>query len=475
MQEKEDKKEQKTINVRDYKKIEDILDNDRLIKIYALLPTKEAKTEFLETVLSTYGDRLSEKFEDRLEDEFEASDSEVKQGYLKENIKNNRSITEVLRGRRREPLRQGVTERVNHLVTQLQEGNYISKEDIEFLARHLAGRPSKVGESPSSKRDEIRGIIDNYISARNREISNNANAFKSKQDLQSQIMKLKDKLRYKILHQNDTITHMEANGAFYGEDINEDPYIRVTKRREKEIQDIKSQIAQLEELQMIEATNNPLNSMMHTVDPEFDIGKNNEELQTLMDILDRESATLVGQGIKLPETGIREEDDIEIPIDDEQQTDKAEVPRDGETKADDKKVYVVNAQASLEQKYDKDGLGDVTIIEPTLGSSIEEFSEAIMNLKQNFKHIITRFNGFEIDSNAYQSPKEIVEAYMRHIQEHKNGTKELSSKQEQITPAEIESVVAIDPRALQIMRETSATKQLIQASEHGKNIEPEKE
>ncbi len=79
MQEKEDKKKQKTINIRNYKKIEDILDNDRLIKIYALLPTKEDKVEFLETVLSTYGDRLSEKFEDRLEDEFEASDSEVKQ------------------------------------------------------------------------------------------------------------------------------------------------------------------------------------------------------------------------------------------------------------------------------------------------------------------------------------------------------------------------------------------------------------
>ena len=48
-------------------------------------------------------------------------------------------------------------------------------------------------------------------------------------------MRLKDKLRYKILHQNDMITHMEANGAYYGEDINEDPYIRVTKRREKEM------------------------------------------------------------------------------------------------------------------------------------------------------------------------------------------------------------------------------------------------
>ena len=64
---------------------------------------------------------------------------------------------------------------------------------------------------------------------------------------------------------------------------------------------------------------------------------------------------------------------------------------------------------------------------------------------------------------------------MMHIQEHKNSTKELSSKQEQITPAEIESVVAIDPRALQIMSETSATKQLVKDSEHKKNIEPEKE
>lgn len=451
MQEKEDKKEQKTINIRNYKKIEDILDNDRLIKIYALLPTKEDKVEFLETVLSTYGDRLSEKFEDRLEDEFEASDSEVKQGYLKENIKNNRSIMEVLRGRRREPLRQGITERVNHLVTQLQEGNYISKEDRGFLARHLAGRPRTINDSPSSKRDEIRDIIDTYIEAKNTELRNDANRFANKQRLEEQIQ-----------HQKSVLANQIAGIHVYSspEDI---------ARTKKIIQD-------LEELQQSEQNKFPnINSMMHTVEPEFDIGKNNEELQVLMDILDRESATLIGQGIKLPKTGIREDDDSEIPIDDEQQTDKAEAFRVEGTKADDKKVYVVNAQASLEQKYDKDGVGDVTIIEPTLGSSIDEFSEAIMNLKQKSKHIITRFNNFEIDSDAYQSPKEIVEAYMMHIQEHKNSTKELSSKQEQITPAEIESVVAIDPRALQIMSETSATKQLVKDSEHEKNIEPEKE
>lgn len=451
MQEKEDKKEQKTINIRNYKKIEDILDNDRLIKIYALLPTKEDKVEFLETVLSTYGDRLSEKFEDRLEDEFEASDSEVKQGYLKENIKNNRSIMEVLRGRRREPLRQGITERVNHLVTQLQEGNYISKEDRGFLARHLAGRPRTINDSPSSKRDEIRDIIDTYIEAKNTELRNDANRFANKQRLEEQIQ-----------HQKSVLANQIAGIHVYSSS--------------KDIARTKNIIQDLEELQQSEQNKFPnINSMMHTVEPEFDIGKNNEELQVLMDILDRESATLIGQGIKLPKTGIREEDDIEIPIDDEQQTDEAVAFRVEGTKADDKKVYVVNAQASLEQKYDKDGVGDVTIIEPILGSSIDEFSEAIMNLKQKSKHIITRFNNFEIDSDAYQSPKEIVEAYMMHIQEHKNGTKELSSKQEQITPAEIESVVAIDPRALQIMSETSATKQLVKDSEHEKKIEPEKE
>ncbi len=358
---------------------------------------------------------------------------------------------EVLRGRRREPLRQGITERVNHLVTQLQEGNYISKEDRGFLARHLAGRPRTINDSPSSKRDEIRDIIDTYIEAKNTELRNDANRFANKQRLEEQIQ-----------HQKSVLANQIAGIHVYSspEDI---------ARTKKIIQD-------LEELQQSEQNKFPnINSMMHTVEPEFDIGKNNEELQVLMDILDRESATLIGQGIKLPKTGIREDDDSEIPIDDEQQTDKAEAFRVEGTKADDKKVYVVNAQASLEQKYDKDGVGDVTIIEPTLGSSIDEFSEAIMNLKQKSKHIITRFNNFEIDSDAYQSPKEIVEAYMMHIQEHKNSTKELSSKQEQITPAEIESVVAIDPRALQIMSETSATKQLVKDSEHEKNIEPEKE
>lgn len=467
MEEKsENKKEPKKVNIGNYKKIDNILDNDRLIKIYGLLPDKESKREFLETVLSTYEDRLAEKFHERLEDEFEANDSQIKQGQLKENIRNKRSIEDILRSRRREPLTQGATERINHLIAELQKGNYISKEDREFLAKHLAERSNVEGTSPSSRREEIRTTIDTYIKAKNKENRNRANSYNDKQDSQKNIRDLKRKLEYKILHQNDPITYMEANGANYGEDINEDPYIRVTKRREKEIQDIKSQIAQLEELQDIEETSNPLNSMLNMPDPEFDVEKNNIDLEELMGILDRESAELLKNGVELPKTGIKEDDVVEMPEDDEQIKDTIQVD---ETKTQERPAYVVNAQASLEQKYDKNN--NVTVVEPTLGTSIEDFAEAIMKNKQDSKQIVARFNDFEINSNDYQNAEELIQAYEKHVQEHSSETKKITSKQEKITPSEIESVVAINPRALQIMSEVSATKQLVRADEQEKDVE----
>lgn len=313
--------------VTNYNVIETILDDDRLIKIYGFLPDKESKKDFLKTLLETYEDRLSEKFSQRLEDEFEPSDFETKQSQLKENIRNKRSIEDILRSRRRTPLTKGVTERINYLISELQKGNYISKEDRELLAKHLAERSDVVGTSPSSRREEIRSTIDEYIRAKNKENKNSAEAYNYKQDLQRNILILKEKLREKILHQNDPITHIDANVTHYGEDINENPYDRVTKRRKREIEGLKNQIAELEELLNVDETTNPLNSMLNDPDSKFDLEKNNMELEDLMDILDKESKELLKKGVRLADTGIRKDDEVIIKEDeivDERENEKDE-------------------------------------------------------------------------------------------------------------------------------------------------------
>lgn len=337
----------KKVDIGKYKGIEDILDNDRLIKIYGLLPDKESKKEFLTTLLDTYKDRLEEKFNERIEDEFEANDTQIKQGQLKENIQNRRSIEDVLRSRRREPLRQGVTERINYLISELQKGNYISKEDRELLARHLAERSNVEGTTPSSRREEIRDTIDTYIQAKNRENKNKAQAYNDKQYSMENIRKLKRQLEDKILHRNDPIDYRDANAVMYGEDSKEDPYVRVTKRREKEIQDLKKQIADLEDLMEIENNSTPLNSMLNMPNSEFDLDKNNIELEDLMNMLDKENEELLKNEIKLPETGIREDDEIEI-YEDREEDDMSNNLEGNEIQQ--RPVYVVNARGIIRTK-----------------------------------------------------------------------------------------------------------------------------
>lgn len=129
--------------------------------------------------------------------------------------------------------------------------------------------------------------------------------------------------------------------------------------------------------------------------------------------------------------------------------------------------------ASLEQKYEKGN--DVTVIEPLLGTSIEDFAKAIMQNKEGTKQIVTQFNDFKINSNDFQNAEEIIEAYEKHIQTQSNEKRKIKSKQEKITPAEIESVIEMSPRNLQILNEISATKQLVRNNEQEKDIEVEKE
>lgn len=306
--------ESKKVHIGRYKKIEDILDNDRIIKIYGLLPNRESKKAFLERLLEVYEDRLSEKFEERLEDEFEPSYTEVRKQQLKDNIRSMRSLQGVLRGRKLDSVNQEVTERINYLNTQLQQGNYISKEDIEFLASHLADRPSGSGFSPTSRRDEIRSIIDSYIKARNEENQNRAQSYLDKQLISRDIIRLKHQLKDKILHQYDPVTQMEAGATRYGENNQEDSYTRVTNRRQREIQDIKDQIVQLEELQNIGGENNQLNSMLHMPDSEVEGKRSISELEKLMAILEEENKKISEEGIKLPKIGIKEHDEINVPV-----------------------------------------------------------------------------------------------------------------------------------------------------------------
>lgn len=129
--------------------------------------------------------------------------------------------------------------------------------------------------------------------------------------------------------------------------------------------------------------------------------------------------------------------------------------------------------ASLEQKYEKGN--DVTVIEPLLGTSIEDFAKAIMQNKEGTKQIVTQFNDFKINSNDFQNAEEIIEAYEKHIQTQSNEKRKIKSKQEKITPAEIESVIEMSPRNLQILNEISATKQLVRNNEQEKDIGVEKE
>ena len=163
----------------------------------------------------------------------------------------------------------------------------------------------------------------------------------------------------------------------YGEDIKEDPYIRVTKRREKEIQDIKMQITQLEELQDIEETRSPLNSMLNMPDQEFDIEKNNINLEQLMEILDRESAELLKRGVKLPRTGIKEDEVVEVDVDKEDGSKKTEpisVSKSAED-AEVKETEVTKSNDAQTRVITPDEIEQVVMIDPRALKVIKEAAD----------------------------------------------------------------------------------------------------
>lgn len=156
------------------RQIEKIIDSGPLIGIVNKLPDAESKEEFLQYIMEPFADRLSEKLDLRLEDEFEPTDAQVEAAHRMEDKKNRRSLVDLFRSRNREGLREETSKQLNILIDRLRSGGYISDEDREFIAHHMAtGARSRfgiMGESKSERRRQIREILDNFAKAKQLEL-----------------------------------------------------------------------------------------------------------------------------------------------------------------------------------------------------------------------------------------------------------------------------------------------------------------
>lgn len=161
------------------RQIEKIIDSGPLVGIVSKLPDAESKEEFLEYIMEPFADRLSEKLDLRLEDEFEPTDAQVEAAHQVEDKKNRRSLVDLFRSKNREELREETSKQLNVLIERLRSGGYITDEDREFIAHHMAtGARSRfgiMGESRSERRRQIREILDTYASAKQKELKAEAN------------------------------------------------------------------------------------------------------------------------------------------------------------------------------------------------------------------------------------------------------------------------------------------------------------
>lgn len=374
------------INIGNYRKADDILTNDRLIKLYALLPDKESKLDFLETLLDDYEVRLEEKFGERLAEEFEADASEISQGHLKENIKNKRSIVDIIRSRRRKPLREGVTERVNYLVQQMQQGNYITKEDMKFLSNHLAlpAHGGIKGKRPSERREQVENIIENYMSSRLSELENTANKYSNRNKIESRknyLVKRNIDLARDIEKKQTTISNISG---CYECNPDEDKDIarekRIIEAFEKEI--IRNK-GELQELEGISKNQESLNSMLHPNASEEGTERNTEELEKLMEILDAECAELTKKGVKLPQTGINSDEVVELEVDEtvEEPDKKKEAPQPSAIKTPneikvEKEAPTINSQDNTNTNViTPEEIEEVVMIDPRALKVLKEAAD----------------------------------------------------------------------------------------------------
>lgn len=427
------KDKEKSMTIGDYKKIENILDNDRLIKIYPLLPGKESKKEFMEILSEKYGDKLNEKFWDRLDEEFEDTEIQTLQGYFKENKRNQKTIMGIARSRRREALRQGVNERVDELKIAIDEGRYITKEDMKFLEKHAP----EMAELARQERHL-------YFSERKHD-----NNYRER----IHVLKLEDeRLQLEIekaignltsdLGSYDGMTGISGpniggkSEAYYynqisrtsqkalDEDIQKNQsIIQYRKQKIEELKEqqrmIRKEIKYYEE--MIENKGVIIHSREEHLHSDLERTQNSQKLGKLYNELEEENIELASKGIKLPETGIREEDNIEIATEE-------------------------NSNREIEKKENKE------LTEEEIKEANELYGNILKWDKQNVAQQEVRQG--RIDSqNKGELPQEKVG---------------------KIKPEEIESIVAINPEVLQIIAETAATKQMVRASEKEQSIEEQR-
>lgn len=75
-------------------------------------------------------------------------------------------------------------------------------------------------------------------------------------------------------------------------------------------------------------------------------------------------------------------------------------------------------ETTMERQYEY-GERNVVVVDVVPGSNIEALANEIMQLHQYGQACITRFNSFAIDSRDYDSPEEIVQAYMQEYEKHR--------------------------------------------------------
>ena len=299
----EEQKEEK-VDLGKLKRIGEILDKGRIIQIYPLLQSKEEKNQFMDAYLTATGDRLYERLNDRIDEEFGDTHVQTLQGRLRENKGNQRSIIDIMRSRRREPLRQGASERISNLIGVLRSGEYITIEDREFLVSHLATRGIFGVTTPSEAREEIRDILDKYVQARNLELDNDAQSLINRKQLEAALLAKRQNLANTYSHSHN----WEKTEGVEG----------VQSIRQK----LKQEIEEIEALLQKENTNDSFGTIGNDSRKSMDIDQNNAALQQLLKILEQESLDYERQGIEIPETGIPENDIYKIGIDDVEEASK---------------------------------------------------------------------------------------------------------------------------------------------------------
>lgn len=106
-----------------------------------------------------------------------------------------------------------------------------------------------------------------------------------------------------------------------------------------------------------------------------------------------------------------------------------------------KSTIEIVPETTKERQYEY-GERNVVVVNAIPGSNIEALANEIMQLHQYGQACITRFNSFAIDSRDYDSPEEIVQAYMQEYEKHRKAREAPNaSKTNNITIEAVEDAV----------------------------------